>query len=118
MFYYAGSAILRLFTRRDSISMTLITLHHARLAFGAATLLDDVFLTLRERERVCLLGRNGAGKSTLMRVIQDDVALDGGEIMRRQGLRTALVAQPDVLLLDEPTNHLDIDAIEWLERFL
>jgi ABC transport system ATP-binding/permease protein len=93
MFYYAGSAILRLFTRRDSISMTLITLHHARLAFGAATLLDDVFLTLRERERVCLLGRNGAGKSTLMRVIQDDVALDGGEIMRRQGLRTALVAQ-------------------------
>ena len=73
--------------------MTLITLHHTRLAFGAATLLDDVFLTLRERERVCLLGRNGAGKSTLMRVIQGEVAPDSGEIMRRQGLRTALVTQ-------------------------
>ncbi|WP_305044552.1 ATP-binding cassette domain-containing protein [Geoalkalibacter sp.] len=73
--------------------MALITLHQLHLAFGAAALLDGATLTIRERERVCLLGRNGAGKSTLMRVINADLVPDGGEIMRRQGLRTALVSQ-------------------------
>ncbi|WP_429886058.1 ATP-binding cassette domain-containing protein [Geoalkalibacter halelectricus] len=73
--------------------MALITLHNISLAFGAAALLDGATLTIGERERVCLLGRNGAGKSTLMRVINGDLPPDGGEIMRRQGLRTALVTQ-------------------------
>ncbi|KIH76488.1 ATP-binding cassette, subfamily F, uup [Geoalkalibacter ferrihydriticus] len=73
--------------------MALITLHQLSLAFGAAPLLDEATLAIGERERICLLGRNGAGKSTLMRVINGDLPPDAGEIMRRQGLRTALVAQ-------------------------
>ncbi|PON09999.1 ABC transporter ATP-binding protein, partial [Candidatus Entotheonella serta] len=44
-------------------------------------------------ERACLLGRNGEGKSTLMRLINDDLAPDHGEILRQQGLRVGYLPQ-------------------------
>ena len=73
--------------------MALLSLHNLSLAFGGPQLLDGADLTIREGERICLLGRNGAGKTTLMRLLNGDLPPDGGEIMRRQGLSTALVSQ-------------------------
>ncbi|MBI1276411.1 ATP-binding cassette domain-containing protein [bacterium] len=43
--------------------------------------------------------------------------LSGGQL-RRAGLASALMAEPDILLLDEPTNHLDLQAIGWLEQWV
>ncbi|AJF07900.1 ATP-binding cassette domain-containing protein [Geoalkalibacter subterraneus] len=73
--------------------MSLLTVKNISLAFGGPLLLDGAELTIRDGERLCLLGRNGAGKTTLMRVLNGDLPPDGGDIMRRQGLRTALVTQ-------------------------
>jgi len=73
--------------------MALISLRDVSVAFGGPLLLDHVNLQIERGERVCLLGRNGAGKSTLMRLMHDDLAPDGGEIVRQQGLRVALLPQ-------------------------
>ncbi|HEB9331043.1 TPA: ABC-F family ATP-binding cassette domain-containing protein [Campylobacter coli] len=43
--------------------------------------------------------------------------LSGGEI-RRVGLCTLLLKNPDILLLDEPTNHLDVYMTSFLEDLL
>jgi simple sugar transport system ATP-binding protein len=59
-------------------------------AFPGVQALDDVNLTLRKGEILCLVGENGAGKSTLMKVLtgvdQSDagkITLDGKEIQAR-----------------------------------
>ena len=85
--------------------MTLFTLIGAELAFGLHPLLDQAGLTVSDDERIGLIGRNGSGKSSLLAVIAGTAALDGGEIRRRDGLRTALVEQepslPDAASLRE-----------------
>ena len=72
---------------------SLLTLVDAQLAFGDVPLLDGAALALLAGERIGLVGRNGTGKSTLLGVIEGRIALDGGLIQRRDGLRVAVVEQ-------------------------
>ena len=73
--------------------MNLIELRSVHLAFGAAPLLDGADLRIASGERLCQIGRNGAGKSSLLRLIAGVHEPDDGEIVRRQGLRTAWLPQ-------------------------
>ena len=73
--------------------MALITLRDLSMAFGGPPLLDGLNLQLEEGDRLCLMGRNGAGKSTLLRIMSGEFIPDGGEIIRRQGLRVSMVSQ-------------------------
>ncbi|EFA23226.1 energy-coupling factor transporter ATPase [Bifidobacterium gallicum] len=60
----------------------LIALNHVRFSYdhGTSWALDDVSLTIRPGERVCLVGPNGSGKSTLSRLIAGLAAPDHGTI--------------------------------------
>ena len=42
---------------------------------------------------MCLLGRNGTGKTTLLRLLQGTMEADQGEVIRQQGLQTAILPQ-------------------------
>jgi len=78
--------------------MAILTLHGAQLAYGELPLLDRAALAMESGERLGLIGRNGTGKSSLLGVIARSVALDGGELRIREGLRICLVEQEPVLL--------------------
>jgi ATP-binding cassette subfamily F protein uup len=73
--------------------MSLLTLLNAELAYGLTPLLDAASCTLNEGDRIGLIGRNGTGKSTLLGVMAGRVALDDGEVQRRDGLRIVTVEQ-------------------------
>jgi ATP-binding cassette subfamily F protein uup len=73
--------------------MPLLTLADAELAYGDLPLLDRASFSLEERERIGLVGRNGTGKSSLLGVLAGTVALDDGELKKRDGLRIVLVPQ-------------------------
>ncbi len=73
--------------------MSLLALRNIQLAFGGPSLLDGINLQIEEGDRLCLLGRNGTGKSTLLKILAGDLPPDNGEIIRQQGLRTAVVTQ-------------------------
>ncbi len=73
--------------------MTLLTVQDAELAFGMSPLLDLASLSVVEGERIGFIGRNGSGKSSLLAAMAGRLALDGGEIRQRDGLRIAFVDQ-------------------------
>ncbi len=73
--------------------MNLISCKQISIAFGGPLLLSEADLQVEEGDRICLLGRNGAGKSTLLKIIDGQLPVDAGEIIRRQGIQTALVPQ-------------------------
>lgn len=73
--------------------MSLIQLLKADVSVGGPLLLDGIDFTLETNERVCVVGRNGAGKSTLLRLLDGEIAPDGGEVRRRGGLRVTRLTQ-------------------------
>ncbi|SHJ07435.1 ATP-binding cassette, subfamily F, uup [Malonomonas rubra DSM 5091] len=107
--------------------MSLISLNSISIAFGGPKLLDGASLQVEAGDRICLLGRNGAGKSTLLQVINGNLPQDEGDIIRQQGLQTALVPQefptdwqgtvreflqsgkPDAITLEQVISQLELD---------
>jgi ATP-binding cassette subfamily F protein uup len=73
--------------------VALISLRNISLAFGGPPLFDGINLQIEAGDRLCLMGRNGSGKSTLLKLIGGELAPEGGEIQRQQGLKVAQVAQ-------------------------
>jgi len=73
--------------------LSLITLQDIQLSFGGPPVLDRASLQIEEGDRLCLLGRNGAGKSSLLKLLAGEQSPDNGGIVRRQGLRVALLSQ-------------------------
>ncbi len=73
--------------------MTLLSVIRAELAFGMTPLLDSASLTVLEGERIGFIGRNGSGKSSLLNALAGRLALDDGEVRRREGLHVVFVEQ-------------------------
>ncbi|HZU52231.1 MAG TPA: ABC transporter ATP-binding protein [Sphingomicrobium sp.] len=60
--------------------MASLELRGVRKAYGATPVLDNVSLTLEQREFIAFLGPSGSGKSTLLRIIAGLESADAGEI--------------------------------------
>ena len=63
--------------------MNLLETVHLKKYFGETHAVDDVSLTIAEREFVSLVGPNGAGKTTLVNVISALFPPDSGTILFR-----------------------------------
>lgn len=100
--------------------MALITLRDISLAFGGPPLFDGINLQIEPGDRLCLMGRNGTGKSTLMKLISGEIPPEGGEVIRSQGLRVALVSQEipqevadTVFEVVAQHPHAQVDSEQW-----
>ena len=62
-------------------------------AYGARPLFQNFSVHLAEGDRLGLIGKNGSGKSTLMEILAGIENPDGGEVVRRKGVRVGYVAQ-------------------------
>lgn len=107
---------------RIILSMALITLLDAQLAFGHVALLDHADFTLETAERVGLIGRNGAGKSSLLKILAGIAKADDGVLHVQQGLRTTYVAQepdlnPDATIFEVASEGLG-QVVQWREQYL
>lgn len=73
--------------------MSLLNIKAAKLSFGHGLLLDNVSFTLKEKQRIALIGRNGEGKSSLLKVIAGSIPLDAGELNRQKNINIQYLAQ-------------------------
>lgn len=71
----------------------VLRLSNARLAFGTAPVLDGAELIVEAGERLCITGRNGAGKSSLLKVLNQTIRLDDGELHLVGDTRVAMLPQ-------------------------
>jgi len=63
----------------------ILEIEHLTKRYGSKTVLDDVNLTVRQHEVVCLIGASGSGKSTLLRCLNSLTPFERGEV-RLDGL--------------------------------
>ncbi len=57
-----------------------IVVEGAGKRFGAVTVFDDLALSVRDKEIVCILGPSGCGKTTLLRAMHGLLPLDDGRV--------------------------------------
>ena len=58
----------------------VIELRNVSFSYQAAPVLEDVNLTIYERESICIVGPNGGGKTTLLRLLLGQLRPTRGEI--------------------------------------
>ncbi|HKU97917.1 MAG TPA: ABC transporter ATP-binding protein [Vineibacter sp.] len=61
----------------------LLEVSRAGKCYGGVVAIDDVSLSVTERELLCIIGPNGAGKSSLLNVLGGTLAPDHGDIRFR-----------------------------------
>ena len=61
--------------------MNLLEIKNVNKSFGTKKILHDINLSISDGKIIGLLGKNGTGKSTLIKLINDLLTIDSGEIL-------------------------------------
>ena len=78
------------------MAVPLVKMHDISKSYGRVRALENVHLTVGEREIVGLLGDNGAGKSTLIKILSGAVPASSGDIFIR-GERADIKSTADAI---------------------
>ena len=62
-------------------AMNKLTASHITKSYDGVKIIEDISITLREKEIVCLLGVSGAGKTTLFNVLSGLIRPDSGQVL-------------------------------------
>ena len=108
----------------------LVTVDHLAKSFGAHDIFDKVSFTIRQGEKLGLVGVNGSGKTTLLRCLMDPSFADKGTVQYAGEIRVGYVEQgfdniedetiwefmlrscPDILSLRETMKELERESGE------
>lgn len=85
----------------------VLSVSHLSKAFDDNTLFTDISFDIKRGERIALIGNNGTGKTTILKIINDILPADSGEI--KLGSKVTIgyydqehhVLDPDKTLFDE-----------------
>ncbi len=80
---------------------TLLQINHLSKSFGPRVILDDVTLTITEKQKIGVIGRNGAGKSTLFKIIVGDETANAGHVSIPDTTRLGYLTQHDPYTSEE-----------------
>lgn len=86
----------------------MFSLHNIKKKFGSKNVLKDISFTIKEGDKIALLGCNGAGKSTLFKIIAGQVKSDSGLIKTQLDFKNdiGMMPQDDLLIKDLTVKEL------------
>lgn len=86
----------------------MFSLHNIKKKFGSKNVLKDISFTIKEGDKIALLGSNGAGKSTLFKIIAGQVKSDSGLIKTQLDFKNdiGMMPQDDLLIKDLTVKEL------------
>lgn len=58
----------------------VLTVSHLKKSFGSLSLFEDISFDIKREEKVAIIGKNGTGKTTILKIINELLPADGGEI--------------------------------------
>ncbi len=85
--------------------MSILTLQNIKKDFGIKEILREATFSIKENDKVGLIGINGSGKSTLLKMIAGIEPIDAGERLAKNGAR--IIYLPQQPNLDENGTVLD-----------
>jgi ABC transport system ATP-binding/permease protein len=74
-------------------SATIVSASEIEIAFGQQNILDKASLSIREGDRIGMVGRNGTGKSTFLKILAGIVQPDAGQVVRSKDLTIGYLSQ-------------------------
>lgn len=87
--------------------MNLLEVNHLTKKYGSKVVLDDISFTIPKGKTIGLLGMNGSGKTTLIKLINDLLIPNSGEILFK-GKRLDVKAKEEISYLPD-SSYLDED---------
>ena len=86
----------------------MFSLHNIKKKFVSKNVLKDISFTIKEGDKIALLGCNGAGKSTLFKIIAGQVKSDSGLIKTQLDFKNdiGMMPQDDLLIKDLTVKEL------------
>jgi len=116
-----GDAVAKIATTADDTkTKVLIDASHVAKAFGGRTIIADLSLRVRHKDRIGIIGPNGAGKSTLIKLLLGQMEPDSGQIKRAKALNPTIIDQRRQRLdaqdgVGRTVRDVLADGGDWLE---
>ena len=88
----------------------IIEIHHISKSFEDKTVINDLDYTLARNDRIGIIGKNGQGKSTLIKILNNQIKPDSGEISIGETVKIGCFTQDDAHM------DLNIRAIDYVKE--
>jgi ABC transport system ATP-binding/permease protein len=101
--------------------MKMLTVDHVSKSYAEKTLFQNISFTIKEQERIGIIGVNGTGKSTLLKIVAGVELADTGQITHSKDYTIGyLPQQPDFqenITVLEQVFHCDTPLIRLLREY-
>lgn len=88
----------------------IIEIENISKGFGEKQLIKDFSYIVTRQDRIGIVGENGVGKSTLIKMLEEKIMPDSGEIVKGETVRIACFSQ------DDEHMNPDMRAIEYIKE--
>lgn len=75
----------------------LISINNGTVYFGANDVFENIEFSIKENEKIALVGRNGSGKTTLLKVLMGEVELSGGQLIKPNRMNIGYLNQNSLI---------------------